>query len=381
MNFEKEVIEIRRHAHKNPELSGKEYNTAKFIESKLKEFNIPYKRAANTGVIADLHGAKKGKTAALRADMDALPVSEQNSFSYKSVNSGIMHACGHDGHIAIILGAAKILSKNKNALNGSVRFIFQPAEEVADGANNMIKAGALRDPKPDVIFGAHVCPWIKSGKVGIKYGAMMAGVDKIKIEINGEIAHGAYPHLSKDAIVAAGAFISGVQSVVSREIAPSEPAVITFGQISGGTSYNIICDKVTLTGTVRALNNKTRNIIKKSVLNKLKSLERAYGVKCFADYRFIDEPLINTGKITRFCHKTAAQFYGKNNVVVIDESSMGGEDFANYLKEVPGNFIYIGSSKDKKTSYPWHHCNFDIDESALPAAARYLAYTVEKFLK
>ncbi|AKL98238.1 M20 metallopeptidase family protein [Endomicrobium proavitum] len=381
MSIDKEIIQIRRDVHKNPELSGCEYKTAKYIESKLKSFGIPYKRIAKTGVIATIAGNKKGKTIALRADIDALPILEENAVDYKSVNRGIMHACGHDAHVAIMLGAAKLLSAQKESINGSVRFIFQPAEESADGAKNMINDGALKNPKPEIILGLHVCPWIKSGKIGIKYGEMMAAVDKVNIEIKGVIAHGAYPHLGKDAIVAASAFVNSVQSIISREIAPVENAVITFGKISGGQAYNIICDKVTLVGTVRTFNNKTRQIIKKSILNKLKGIEKSYGVKCSADYAFVDEPLINTKKVTQFCHKAAEEFYGKKNVELIEKPSMGGEDFANYLEEVSGNFMYVGTSKDKKTSNPWHHTNFNIDESALPKAAEFVTYIVKKYLK
>jgi amidohydrolase len=377
--FEKEIINIRRFVHQNPELSAKEYNTAKFIEEKLREFKIPYKRLAKTGVVATLKGnLSQKKTIALRADIDALPISEANDISYKSVNDGIMHACGHDCHIAIMLGAAKLL--NKKNLKGNVKFIFQPAEEIAGGAKKMIKAGVLQNPKPDIILGAHVCPWIKSGKVGIKYGAMMAAVDKFSARIKGRIAHGAYPHLGKDAITAAAHFITNIQTIVSREIDPVDNAVITIGKINGGTAYNIICDDVSIVGTVRSVNEKTRRAIKKSILNKLSGLEPSFGVKCKIVYESYDAPLINSKEITEICHNSANEFFGKDNVVVIENPSMGGEDFASYLEEIPGNFIYIGSSKDARTSYTWHHCNFNIDEKVLAKAAKYIAYIVEKIL-
>jgi len=380
MNIDKEIIQMRRHIHKNPELSGCEYETAKFIESKLKEFGVAYKRIGKTGVIATVCGKNKGKTIALRADIDALPVLEENTVDYKSKNNGVMHACGHDSHIAVMLGAAKLLSKEKNNLKGCVRFIFQPAEETADGAKDMIKYGALKNPKPDMILGFHACPWIKSGKVGIKYGEMMAAVDKVNIEIKGAIAHGAYPHLGKDALVAAASFINSVQSIISRELSPVENAVITFGKITGGQAYNIICDNILLVGTVRTFNNATRQLIKKSILNKLKGLEISYGVKCSADYKFVDEPLINSKKITEFCHEAANEFYGKANVELVEKPSMGGEDFANYLEEVPGNFMYIGTSKNSGTSNPWHHSCFNIDESVLPKAAKFAVFAAKKFL-
>ncbi|MDR3071649.1 MAG: amidohydrolase [Endomicrobium sp.] len=381
MAFEQEVVLMRRYIHKNPELGGNEYNTAKFIESKLKEFKINYKRLGNTGVIGTIIGLKSGKTIALRADMDALPINECNNVGYKSRKDGIMHACGHDAHMAIMLGAAKLLQQKQNELGGNIRFIFQPGEEISDGAKEMIKKNALKNPAVDFILGTHVSPWLKSGKIGLKFGAMMAAVDELKIEIIGEIAHGAYPHCGKDALVAASAFISMVQCIVSRETDPLEPAVVTFGKIEGGDAFNVICKKVTLGGTVRTFNEKTRSLIKTSILKKLKGIEASYGVKCVAYYNDIGSPLVNTPWITEACVRTAKEFYGKDNVEILEKPSMGGEDFSEYLRIVPGNFIYIGTSKDKHTSYPWHHGKFNVDETTLPKAARYITYAVCELLK
>lgn len=381
MDFERKVIENRRHIHKNPELGGKEFKTAKFIESKLNELKIPYKRVGDTGVVGIIKGKFSGETIALRADIDALGVCEYNDIDYKSVNTGVMHACGHDAHTAIMLGAAELLNMKKNELKGNIKFIFQPNEENSNGAKVMIKAGVLKNPDVDFILGTHVSPWIKSGKIGLKYGAMMSAVDQIKIEIIGAIAHGAYPHKGKDALVAASVFVNMAQSIISREIDPTEDAVITFGKIEGGDAYNVICKNVTLLGTVRSFNKEVRKLIKASVIKKIKALEIAYGVKCKVDYIPIGNALINTPKITEACIKTAKEFYGRQNVEILQKPSMGGEDFSEYLNNVPGNFIYIGTSKDKHTSYPWHHSNFNVDETALPKASKYIAYTLESFLK
>jgi amidohydrolase len=381
MTFECEIIDIRRQIHRNPELGGNEYNTAGFIESELKELKIPYKRAGKTGVIATLKGSCSGKTIALRADIDALPIFESNKVEYKSTKAGVMHACGHDGHIAIMLGAARLLRLQKGKLRGSIRFIFQPSEEISSGAKIMIEENALKNPNVDFILGVHVSPWIKTGKIGFRFGAMMAAVDKLKIEITGKITHGAYPHEGKDALVAASVFISMVQCIVARELDPLEHAVITFGKIEGGSAYNIVCNKVVIDGTVRSFNSEARNFIKTSVLRKLKAVEIAYGVKCVASYIEIGSPLINDSEIVKRCIETARKFYGESNVEILEKPSMGGEDFSEYLNLVPGNFMYIGSSGDKYTSYPWHHSNFNIDEVALPKAAKYIAYTVEEFLK
>jgi amidohydrolase len=381
MDFESKVIENRRHIHRNPELGGKEFETAKFIESKLKELKIPYKRLDDTGVLGIVKGKLSGKTIALRADIDALSVYEHNDIEYRSRNTGVMHACGHDAHIAIILGAAELLNMKRSQLKGSIKFIFQPNEENSNGAKAMIKAGALKKPQVDFILGMHVSPWLKSGKIGLKYGVMMSAVDQIKIEIMGTIAHGAYPHKGKDALVVASVFVNMVQSIMSREIDPTENAVITFGKIEGGDAYNIICKNVTLLGTVRSFSKEVRKLIRTSIIKKIKALEIAYGVKCKVDYIPIGNALINTPEITKACVKTANEFYGNKNVEILQKPSMGGEDFSEYLNDVPGNFIYIGTSKDKYTSYPWHHSNFNVDELALPKASKYIAYTVESFLK
>jgi len=381
MSIDSEIIRNRRHIHKHPELSECELKTAKFIESKLKELKIPFKRITKTGIVALLKGASSGKTVALRADMDALPIQEDNKLDYKSVNPEVMHACGHDAHTAVALGAAALLSKKKDSLKGNVKFLFQPAEETSGGAESMIKAGALKNPEVDIILGLHVCPWLKSGMIGIKYEEMMAAIDKVKIEFEGEIAHGAYPHLGKDALAAAAYFIIWAQTIVSREMNPVEPSVITFGKIKGGDGYNIICENVSIDGTVRTFDAKARKLIKESIRRKLKALEISSGVKSRLTYENVGSPLINTREITKMCYKTAKEFYGKKNVEILKRPSMGGEDFAEYLHKVPGNFVYIGTSKNKATSYPWHHSNFNIDESALPKAAKYMAYTIEKILE
>ncbi|MDR3049691.1 MAG: amidohydrolase [Elusimicrobiota bacterium] len=380
MSIDNEIIQWRRYLHQNPEISDNEYNTAKFIESKLKEFGIPYKRVRKTGIVGLIKAGKDAKTIALRSDMDALPIQEQNKISYKSKNDGIMHACGHDGHIAIMLAAAKILSQKKNELRGQIKFIFQPAEEAADGAAGMIREGVLKNPAVDMILGLHLNPQFASGKVALKYGAMMASTDKFTITIDGLISHGAQPHKGKDALIAATQLISSCQTIISRELNPITPAVLTFGKIYGGDAYNVICKNITLIGTVRALDTKTRSFIKKSILKKIKAVEIAYGVKCSMKYENLQGGLINTPKITDICKESAEQFYGKNNVIIIENPIMGGEDFADYIEKVPGNFIFIGSAKDKSTSYPWHHNCFNIDETVLSKAAQYIAYTVEKIL-
>lgn len=382
MDISEKIISYRRHFHKYPELGHNEYKTAQFIEERLNELNIPFRRAAKTGVYAFLDSGKAGKTIALRTDIDALPIQEENDIEYKSQNPGIMHACGHDAHAAIMLGVAEMLSAKKDSLKGAVKFIFQLDEEASrSGALEMIADGVLENPKADIILGWHMQPRLPSGTIGIKYGAMMASVDRIEVNITGLLSHGAYPHEGKDAIAAAAEFINDIQSIVSREINPIEPAVITFGQINGGTFYNILCDKVTIIGTARALSKETRNLIEKRLKEKGKALEISRGVKCDVLYERFQGPVINDTAAASFCEQAGREFYGKEKVILFDKPSMGGEDFSEYLEIVPGNFINIGSGKDESTTHPWHNSRFNIDESVLPKFAEFIVYAVEKYLK
>ncbi len=384
MKLIQDLKNIRRTIHKNPELGNQEFKTADFVEKILKKYKIKTYRLCKTGVIAIIEGKKKTslktKTIALRADLDALPITEKNKTSYCSKNKGIMHACGHDGNTTIMLGAAIILSSQTEQFSGKIQFIFQPNEEASGGAKRMIDAGVLSKNNVSCILGVHVSPWIKTGKIALKYGAMMAGVDKFTIEIFGLLGHGAYPHLSKDVIVTASEFITSLQNIISRKINPLEPAVISVGEISGGERYNIICDKVTLIGTVRTLNSKTRELIKKEIMKRLKGICKIYSMNYKIDYRLLGVPLVNDNSIVNICLKSAQRFYGKNSIDLLKDPSMGGEDFAEYLKKVKGCFIYVGTSSNKSTSYPWHHERFDLDEKALAPAANYIAQTAKIIL-
>jgi amidohydrolase len=378
MTIDNEIINLRRYFHSYPELSKEEFKTADFIETYLKSLKIPTKRLAKTGVIGLLKGSKAGKTIALRADIDALPIQEENNVAYKSKNAGIMHACGHDAHIALMLGAANLLSQKKANLKGNVKFIFQPSEELSGGARALVKEGIMKNPKVDIVLGAHVTNEIPSGAIGIKFGAMMASVDRIHIYITGLMAHGAYPNLGKDALIAAASFIMSAQTIISREINPIEPAVLTLGKITGGDNYNVIAQNVRIDGTVRTLNKEVRKHIKESILQKLKSIEISYGVKCKIDYIDNAQILINNKVIAQFCQKTAQDFYGKDNVKIIENPVMGGEDFSEYLDFAPGNYLNIGTGKGQSAAF--HHSHFTIDEAALPKASKYIVYTVEKLL-
>ena len=384
MDLFKTLSNIRRTIHQNPELSNKEYKTADLVEKILKEQGIKTYRLCKTGVIGILEGTKKTnkkrKVIALRADLDALPIQEKNVHSYKSKVPGVMHACGHDGNTTMLLGAAIILAKQKEEFAGTIQFTFQLDEETAGGSKKMIKEGVLSKNKVDCILGAHVSPWVKTGKVALKYGAMMAGVDKFIIEIKGLLGHGAYPHLSKDPIVATSEFIISLQTISSRIINPVEPVVVSIGKIEGGKQYNIIADKVTIIGTVRTFNTKTRETIKKEMIKRLQGICKSYSMTYTLNYQTFNNPLINADSVVDLCLESAKQIYGNKNIELLKNPSMGGEDFSEYLKKIKGAFIYIGTSKNKATSYPWHHEKFDLDETALPKAAQYIANTAKIFL-
>ncbi|WP_413853855.1 M20 metallopeptidase family protein [Candidatus Ruminimicrobium bovinum] len=385
MNLFKTLQSIRRTIHQNPELSNREIKTSALVEKILKENKIKTYRICKTGIIGILEGKRKTssklKTLALRADLDALPIIEKNNVSYKSKNKGVMHACGHDCNTTIMLGAAMLLAKQTENFSGKIQFMFQPDEEKSTGAKNMIKSGALSKNKVDFILGVHVSPWIKTGCIGLKYGAMMAGVDKFTIEIKGLLGHGAYPHLSKDPIVAGSQFIMSLQTIPSRIINPVEPVVVTVGKIEAGKQYNIIADKITIIGTVRTFNVATRELVKKEITDRLEGIVKSYKMSYTMKYESLNTPLINDDSMVDMCVRSANEFFeNKNKIVMLKNPSMGGEDFAEYLKEVKGAFVYVGSASNKATSFPWHHECFDIDEKALVMGAEYICNTAKYIL-
>ncbi|MCX5781657.1 MAG: M20 family metallopeptidase [Elusimicrobia bacterium] len=380
-DFLKKLIIIRRTIHKYPELGNTEYKTAAFIEKILKSFGIKTKRLAKTGVVGILEGRKNSKNSkvlAIRADIDALPIQEKTGKPYSSKRKGIMHACGHDANTTMVLGAAMLLSKQRKNISGKVKFIFQPNEEASGGAKTMIRTGVLKNPAPGIIVGIHVNPWLKTGILGLKTGLMMAAVDKFTIEILGEGGHGAYPNLAKDSVVVASEIVLALQSIVSREIDPLEPKVLTIGSIKGGERFNIIADKVSLVGTVRTLNSRTRKEMRKKIVRRVKGITLAYGVKFRIIYEELGNSLSNSASALKICQRAGEKVLGKRNIVFLDRPSMGGEDFAEYLSKIPGCFIYIGS-KTKK-SYPWHHEHFDIDEKALEKGSLVLSEIAKTYL-
>ncbi|MAM05617.1 MAG: peptidase M20 [Flavobacteriales bacterium] len=362
--IKKRIIETRRDFHKYPELAFQEKRTSKIVYKKLKSFGIKtLKNIGKTGVVGILKGNNPGKTIAFRADMDALPIQETGNKPYKSVNNGVMHACGHDAHTAMLLGAAEVLSKKKEFINGEIRFIFQPAEEGYGGAKYMIKDGAIQDVNE--IYGLHVWNYQKSGTIGIKSGAVMAAADIFTIKIKGIGGHGAAPQGTVDSIVVATHLIQALQTIVSRNTNPLESTVITIGQINGGYNFNIIADEVILKGTTRSFSKKNQLLIKKRMKTIIKGIEKTYGAKIVLDYQDGYPPVINNERITKKLIHAAKKIAGQN--VVEPYLTMGGEDFSYFSNQVPGCFFFLGSApKNQKLMSTPHHCShFDIDENAM----------------
>jgi amidohydrolase len=366
----KQIVEWRRHLHQHPEVGLEVPETEKFVAERLREMGLEVRTGVGGhGVVAVLKGAKPGKTIAVRSDMDALDVKEETGLPFASKVEGKMHACGHDAHMAMALGAAKLLSVRSSELSGNVKFIFQPAEEGPGGAKPMIEDGALENPKVDAIIGLHTgCIWDfqKPGEVYVGYGSMMASLDRIDVTIKGKGAHGAMPQKSVDAVSVAAHAISTVQTVVSREISPLDPAVVTIGKIHGGTAYNIIAEEVSFEGTVRSLKQDVREFLDKRIGEIIKGVASSMRAEAKYTYTYGYPPLVNDADFTKRFAEVAQEVVGPELVKEIAEPTMGGEDMAYFLNEVPGTFFFLAGSKEVDGQvYPHHNSKFDIDEDIL----------------
>lgn len=357
-----ETIRIRRDLHRHPELGFEEYRTSDIIFDYLQNCGIDVKRMAKTGVAGLLKGSKPGPTILLRADMDALPITEENQVPYKSLIEGKMHACGHDGHVAMLLTAAKILAVHKDQLQGNIKFVFQPNEEDA-GAYLMIEEGVLEDPKVEAAFGLHLWSPLRSGQIGVTGGCIMAGQYNFSLTVTGKGGHSGAPHTAVDPVLAAANIIQAVQGITTREIDPLRSTAILFGKIQGGTAPNIIPEKVDLEGSIRFLYEDGAQLKER--------FERIVGGICQAQrctyalrFTLSSSPLINDPALAGFVQRIAASSVGTENVVPY--ITMGGEDFAEYALKVPGVFSFIGTGdKEKGTDYPHHHPHFNLDEDTL----------------
>lgn len=370
------VIELRREFHMYPEKSGEEIRTSRRVKEELDKMGILNINAGGTGIIATIKGGKPGKTVALRADMDALEVSEKTDKPYKSKNEGLMHACGHDGHTAMLLGVAKILSEIKSELPGTVKLIFQPAEEVAQGALRMIDDGAMDGV--DNIFGMHLWSGLPTGKVSVEAGPRMAAVDVFDITVQGKGGHGSAPHEGVDAVVVASNIVMALQTIVSREFTPLEPLVVTVGKLVAGTRFNVLASEAKLEGTNRYFNPKIKDVLPQAIERIAKQVAVGYRAEAYVNYQFATSPVINDPESSSLAAKAAEKIVGKDGLVKY-EKVMGGEDFAEYLKLAPGVFALVGIGNEKKgTTYPHHNPNFDLDEDVLEiGVALYLQYALD----
>lgn len=378
-----ELIKIRRDIHSHPELGLQEIRTSQLVADKLRELGIEVKKGmALTGVVGLLRGSGEGKTIMLRADMDCLRLQENNDVSYKSEYPGLMHGCGHDVHTTWLLGAAMILSEMKDKLKGNVKFVFQPAEEFSGGASLMIEGGVLQNPKVDAAVGAHIWPYINTGKVGVKEGSIMAASDSFKLTITGKGGHGGHPHKCIDPIASACEIYMAFQTIVSRRVNPMEPAVITIGKFNAGTAHNVIPDEVVLEGTVRTLTHETRDLVPELMKEIAEGITIANGAKYKFEYTKYHPPVINDGNITNLIEISAGEIIGKENVLRMERPTMAGEDFSFYQTFVPAAFFWIGTGdKEMGTDNPLHSSDFKVDENMIHKGSAILAQCALNFLK
>lgn len=369
-SIQEQIIAWRRELHQFPETGHDIPKTAAYIREKLDELGIEYRaNIGGHGIVALIKGAKDGKTIALRADMDALAVEEKTELSFASTN-GNMHACGHDGHMAMLLGAAKVINSHKNEIEGNIKLIFQPAEEGPGGAKPMINDGALLNPKVDAAISIHVGDIfpgvVGNGQIGICYGTVQACLDKFNIKIKGKGCHGAMPNTGVDPIVIAAHVINALQTIVSREVKPTNPAVVTIGKLHAGSSYNIIPDYVDIEGTARAIDQGEREKIAAHMESIVAGISKGMQGDYEFNYTFGYPPMVNDAVFTENMVETIKKVVDEKDIVVITEPTMGGEDFAYFLLEVPGTYMYLGTNNSEKgIVYPQHNARFDIDEEVL----------------
>lgn len=380
------VISIRQQIHQNPELGLQEHQTAILVANILKDLGLEVKTGVGqTGVVGLLHGTKATSSAPkvvmLRADMDALSIQETKDVPYKSQNEGVMHACGHDAHTAWLLGAAMILSEMKDAFSGTVKFVFQPAEEGLGGAQLMIKDGVLENPKVDAVFGAHVWPTIKSGTIGVKTGPIMAAPTAFEIKITGSGGHASAPHMSVDPIAIGCQVYQSLQTIISRKIDATDSAVLSVTKFNAGTAHNIIPNEMTMSGTIRTFKKEFETEIPKMMEDIISGTVKAHGGTYEFDYKTYYPAVINDEAMTEQVKTSAINLFGEECVEVLEKPNMAGEDFAFYLEKVPGSYFMVGNyNENKGTTAMVHNPNFDVDEDIIPKAAALFAKTAIDYL-
>jgi amidohydrolase len=381
-SLQSHLVVWRRHIHQHPELGFRERLTAEFIAEKLEEWGIPHQTGiAKTGIVATIEGNRPGKVLAIRADMDALPIQEENEVSYRSQHDGVMHACGHDGHVTIALGTAYYLSQHRN-FSGTVKIIFQPAEEGPGGAKPMIEAGVLNNPDVDAIIGLHLWNQLPLGTVGVRTGALMAAVETFEVTIHGKGGHGAIPQQTIDSIVVASQGVTALQTIVARNVDPIESAVVTIGKFHAGTACNVIADSAKLAGTVRYFNPNYAGYFQQRIEQVIAGVCQSHGATYALDYHSLYPPVINDGAIADLVRSVAETVVESPIGVVPNCQTMGGEDISFFLQTVPGCYFFLGSANaQKQLDYPHHHPRFDFDETALGMGVEIFVRCVEEYCR
>ena len=360
---EKYVLDLRREFHMHPETSWNEKRTSKRIKEELAKIGISYQEYADTGVAAVIKGSNAGKTAALRADMDALKVEEKTDLEFKSKNEGIMHACGHDGHTAMLLGTARALYEIRDQLAGNVKLIFQPAEEMVQGAAKMVEEGVLDDV--DGIMGIHLWADLPTGKINVEAGPRMASGDYVIVEFTGKGGHGSMPHQGVDPIVMASSFVLDSQAILSRETNSLDPVVLTFGKMKSGSRFNVIPDKAEIVGTLRCFSEKTRVQASKAIKRYAEKTAKAYRGEAEVTIQKGTPPTINDQRAAEIARSAAQKIIAAEDLIAMDKTT-GSEDMAYYLREVPGVIAFVGAGfEDEEQNYPHHNSKFKINEDSL----------------
>lgn len=375
------LVQWRRYLHQRPELGFQEHLTSQFVAKKLTEWGIEHQtQIAKTGIVATIKGAKPGPVLAFRADMDALPIQEQNQVEYRSLHDGIMHACGHDGHTTIALGTAYYLTQHRHNLAGTIKIIFQPAEEGLGGAEPMIEAGVLLNPQVDAIIGLHLWNRLPLGTIGVRSGAMMAAVECFECTILGRGGHGAMPEQTIDSVLVGAQIVNALQTIVSRNVNPIDSAVLTVGEFHAGQAHNVIADTAKMSGTVRYFNPAYEGFFSERMEAIIKGICQAHGAQYDLNYWRLYPPVINDQAIAELVNSVALDVVETPIGVAPECQTMGGEDMSFFLQEVPGCYFFLGSANPSKDlAYPHHHPRFDFDETALAMGVEMFVRCAEKF--
>ena len=377
-----ELRAMRRDLHRRPEVSNREFQTAAYIESKLDSWGIPHERVGNTGVFAEIHGGLgEGKIVALRADIDALPIKEETGLEFRSECPGVMHACGHDMHTASLLAAAQALQENRDGFAGTVRLIFQPAEEIGGGVHAFVEAGKMRGV--DRLFGIHSAPDLALGTVGVKAGPNNASVDCFKVRIHGKAAHVSTPQMGADALYAAAQAVVALQAIVTRRTSPVDAVLIGIGKLNAGTAYNIVAEEASFEGTIRVFTRELRAKMTEWVTDTVRAVAAMYGTEAEIAWDDYGSPLVNPEEICCEVRPVVAAMLGEQAVITDRPLSCCGDNFSDLQLEAPGAYAYVGVRSDETpgSEGPLHNSRYNIDERALPISAALYAQTAWKWLK